>query len=75
MSSALLDAPARRFGFAGPAGGGRPTLEELLASTLHAARAHAGAEAGAQADCPLCDGAMRYADGAARCGSCGSTLA
>ena len=73
MSSALLDAPARRFGFAGPAGGGRPTLEELLASTLHAARTQA--EGGAEADCPLCDGAMHYADGAARCGSCGSTLA
>ena len=80
MSGALLDAPTLPLGHkqpAGrdrparggqPAGGGRPTLEELLASTLQAARTQA------EADCPLCHAEMRYANGAARCESCGTTL-
>jgi hypothetical protein len=86
MSGALLDAPTLPLGLnrpAGrerparggrpadgcrPAGGGRPTLEDLLAGTLHAARAHA------EADCPLCEAPMHFADGAAHCDGCGSTL-
>ena len=84
MSGALLDAPTLPLGIerhtgdrpaggqrAGgdlPAGGSRPTLEELLASTLQAARTQA------EADCPLCDAPMHFADGAAHCDACGSTL-
>ena len=76
MSSALLDAP--RFALlpsrrsADPAGGaagrGRPTLEDLLAGTLHTARTRE------EADCPVCHGPMHVVDGGARCDSCGSTL-
>jgi hypothetical protein len=69
MSSALLDAPARGFGFAQPAGGSRPTLEELLDSTWQSARASG------TADCPVCHGTMRLAHDAARCDGCGTTLA
>jgi len=90
MSGALLDAPALPLGVSRPAGqpagrdrparggrpangcqpagSGRPTLEELLASTLQAAQTQA------EAGCPLCDAPMRFADGAARCTGCGSTL-
>jgi hypothetical protein len=64
MSGALLDAPTLPLGLSRS----RPTLEDLLASTLHAARTQA------EADCPLCEGPMHFADGAARCDSCGSTL-
>jgi hypothetical protein len=70
MTSALLDSPAVGFRTGGgqAAGGRRPTLAELLSGTLHAARSQA------QADCPLCHAEMRYANGAARCESCGTTL-
>ena len=65
MSSALLDAPALPFGVAG---GGRPTLEELLDATWQSARACGSAE------CPVCHATMQLAVDAARCGSCGTTL-
>jgi hypothetical protein len=82
MSGALLDAPRRvpcapasaspaaRAALASrrPAGRGRPTLEDLLAGTLHDARTRE------EADCPVCHGAMHLVDGAARCERCGSTL-
>jgi hypothetical protein len=64
MSGALLDAPTLPLGLSRS----RPTLEGLLASTLHAARSHG------EADCPLCDAPMHFADGAAHCEACGSTL-
>jgi hypothetical protein len=71
MSSAVLDAPATLFGSksgSGPAGGRRPTLEELLDGTWRAARSHA------EAECPVCRAAMHLEDGLARCGGCGTTL-
>ena len=70
MSSALLDSPAAGFRAGGgqTAGGRRSTLAELLGGTLHAARSQA------EADCPLCHAEMHYADGAARCDGCGTTL-
>jgi hypothetical protein len=66
MSSALLDAPARRLH---TAGGRRPTLAELLDGTWRSVRGQG------EADCPLCDSAMHLADGVARCDGCGTTLA
>jgi hypothetical protein len=83
MSSALLDAPtlpfgsprpadgrlARPAGREGPAGGGRPTLEELLDATWQSARASGAA------DCPVCHATMHAANDAARCEGCGTTLA
>jgi hypothetical protein len=49
--------------------GGRPaTLEARLAHAWHEL-AHAG-----QAECPVCDTAMRLESGAGRCTSCGTTL-
>ncbi|MBA3262717.1 MAG: hypothetical protein H0T69_09675 [Thermoleophilaceae bacterium] len=71
MSSALLDAPRALFAPApqgGAAGGGRPTLEELLDGTWRTARSHA------EAECPVCHAAMHLEDGLARCGGCGTTL-
>ena len=67
MSGALLDAPTLPLGLSRPAGRSRPTLEDLLASTLHAARTQ-------DADCPVCEGPMHFAEGAAHCDACGSTL-
>jgi hypothetical protein len=72
MSTALLEAPATLFADrrrAEPAGGGRTTLAELLDDTWRAARADADAE------CPMCHAPMHLEAGAARCGSCGTTLA
>jgi hypothetical protein len=72
VSAALLDAPASLFAAApraGAAGGRRPTLEELLDGTLHTARGHA------EAECPVCHGAMHLEDQVARCSGCGTTLA
>jgi len=69
MSSALLDAPARGLGFALPAGGSRPTLEELLDAAWQNARATG------TADCPVCHATMHAANDAARCEGCGTTLA
>jgi hypothetical protein len=68
MTSALMDAPAMLFAAARRAGGGRPTLEELLDTTWRNARA-AGT-----ADCPVCHATMHHSDGTARCESCGTTL-
>jgi hypothetical protein len=71
MSAAVLDAPATLFAEArdaGPAGGRRTTLAELLDGTWRAARA------GADAECPMCHSAMHLSAGAARCDSCGTTL-
>jgi hypothetical protein len=68
MTSALMDAPAMLFASAGPPGGRRPTLEELLETTRRNARA-AGS-----ADCPVCHATMHHTDGTARCDSCGTTL-
>jgi hypothetical protein len=69
MSSALLDAPTALFGSARRAGGGRPTLEELLDTTWRAARADG------EADCPICHEAMHAEGDLARCDACGTTLA
>jgi hypothetical protein len=77
MSSAVLDAPTLPFGSARsaghglgrPAGGGRPTLEELLDATWQSARASG------TADCPVCHATMHAANAAARCEGCGTTLA
>jgi hypothetical protein len=66
MSSVLLDAPALGHR---TAGGRRPTLAELLAGTLNAARNQA------EADCPVCHSTMHLEDGGvARCAACGTTL-
>jgi hypothetical protein len=67
MSSALLEAPAPLFA-AGPAGGRRPTLEELLESRWRTARAEG------EADCPVCRATMRLEGEQARCGGCGTAL-
>jgi hypothetical protein len=69
MSSALMDAPAMLFASTRPAGGGRPTLEELLETTWRNARASG------TADCPVCHATMQLADAAVRCDGCGTTLA
>jgi hypothetical protein len=71
MTTALLESPLSVFAEASrlsPAGGNGITLEELLERTLRSA------EAGGSADCPVCQGEMRAAHGAARCSGCGSTL-
>jgi hypothetical protein len=68
MTSALMDAPAMLFASARPAGGRRPTLEELLDATWRNARA------GGSADCPVCHATMHQADGTARCEGCGTQL-
>jgi hypothetical protein len=71
MTTALLESPLSLFGEARrlrPAGGRGTTLEELLESTLRSA------QAGGEADCPVCHARMQAADGAARCSGCGSTL-
>jgi hypothetical protein len=71
MSAAVLEAPATLFGEApdaGPAGGRRTTLAELLDGTWRAARG------GAEAECPICRAAMRLEAGAVRCGGCGTRL-
>jgi hypothetical protein len=72
MSTALLEAPSTLFAPAphsGAAGGRRPTLEELLDATWRTARSHA------EAECPVCHGAMHLQGELARCGGCGTTLA
>jgi hypothetical protein len=51
-----------------PALGGGGTLEELLAATLHAARANGSAE------CPVCRARMTATRAGAECGGCGSRL-
>jgi hypothetical protein len=67
MSAALLEAPSPLFV---SDGGRRPTLEEVLDGAWRAVRSHA------EADCPVCRGAMSLADdGVARCAGCGTTLA
>jgi hypothetical protein len=77
--SAVLEAPRMLFApapasahatapAAGTAGGRRTTLAELLDETWRAARA------GADTECPMCQEPMHAAAGAARCGSCGTTL-
>jgi hypothetical protein len=79
MSAAVLEAPARLFAPApalsrapargeDPPGGRRTTLAELLDETWRAARA------GAEAECPMCQAPLHAVAGAARCGSCGTTL-
>jgi hypothetical protein len=71
MTTALLESPLSLFGDARrlrPAGGRGITLEELLESTLRSA------QAGGAAECPVCNGRMRAAEGAARCSGCGSTV-
>jgi hypothetical protein len=71
VSAAVLEAPATLFAEArdaGPAGGDRTTLAELLDGTWRAARG------GTEADCPICHGPMRLQAGAARCEGCGTTL-
>ncbi|MBN1530035.1 MAG: hypothetical protein JW895_13310 [Thermoleophilaceae bacterium] len=70
MTTAVLNIPRRRVSRDGCSGGRgrRATLEESLGATLVSARA------GEPADCPLCPGTMRAADGSAVCDSCGSTL-
>jgi hypothetical protein len=70
MSTALLEAPLTLA-----LGERRPTLAELLDATWR----HATADG--SADCPICHGAMHAepgggaGGGAARCDSCGTTLA
>jgi hypothetical protein len=71
MSAAVLEAPTTLFAHAraeDPPGGRRTTLAELLDETWRAARA------GADAECPMCQEPMHASAGAARCGSCGTTL-
>jgi tRNA(Ile2) C34 agmatinyltransferase TiaS len=71
MTTALLESPLSLFGDARrlrPAGGRGITLEELLESTLRSA------QAGGEADCPVCHARMRAEGGVARCSGCGSTL-
>jgi hypothetical protein len=72
MTTALIESrpslfPERHRGR--PAGGRGLTLEERLESAWRAIAADG------QAACPVCRGAMRAEDGAARCSACGSTLA
>ena len=67
MSSALLDAPTSLFA-AGPAGGRRPTLEELLEGRWR--NVHADGEA----DCPVCGAGMHLEAEQARCRGCGTAL-
>ena len=70
MSSALLERPlghAVRDGRARGPGRGL-TLERRLGAVL------AAAEAGNQADCPLCRGSMTLVAGEAVCDECGSRL-
>jgi tRNA(Ile2) C34 agmatinyltransferase TiaS len=70
VSAAVLDRPARLTAgerrCAGPGPG--LTLERRLAAVL------AAAEAGEQADCPVCRGHMAFVAGEARCDDCGSRL-
>ena len=48
--------------------GGRLTLERRIA------RVWEGLTAAGVAECPVCTGRMRLADGVGRCGRCGSAL-
>ena len=72
MSTALLEAPIGAYAMAA-AHGRRPTLAELLDATWRQATTHG------TADCPICHAEMQAAPGtaggAARCASCGTTLA
>ena len=70
MTGALLDRP-RSFSAgtdAGPAGGGRVTLEERLDATLRSLAADGNAE------CPVCHARMTRAGDGGECGGCGSRL-
>jgi uncharacterized paraquat-inducible protein A len=67
VSSALMEAPGLLFA-AAPAGGRRPTLEELLEGRWRTAHAEG------QAECPVCQAAMRVEGDHARCSGCGTTL-
>ena len=75
MTPALLDRPASLLadpaaaaGHAGPAGGGRMTLEERLNAVLHEARTNGSAE------CPVCHSGMTYTRAGAQCGGCGARV-
>ena len=72
MTGALLESPRSLFADADrirPAGGRGLTLEERLEGALRAAQSEGHAE------CPVCRAGMRSEGAAARCTSCGSTLA
>jgi hypothetical protein len=71
VSAAVLEAPATLFAQAreaGPAGGGRTTLAELLDGTWRTARS------GAETECPMCHAEMHLEADVARCRACGTTL-
>jgi hypothetical protein len=63
MTGAVLDRPC-----AEPADHRPVTLDELLNSTLEAARTRGSAE------CPVCHAPMTYTRAGAVCGGCGSRL-
>ena len=65
-TQATEDAERRRF--AGPGGGGRPTLGRKLELTWE------GLRAAGVASCPLCGGRMERRAAHARCGCCGTRL-
>jgi tRNA(Ile2) C34 agmatinyltransferase TiaS len=73
VTGALLDRPRSLSAAtdAGPAGGGRVTLEERLEVTLRSLVADGAAE------CPVCHARMTRAGdgGGGECGGCGSRLA
>jgi len=67
--ASMLADPATAAGHAGPAGGGRMTLEERLNAVLHEARGNGSTE------CPVCHARMAPTSAAAAaCGGCGSEL-
>jgi hypothetical protein len=75
VTPALLDRPASLLadaatpaGHAGPAGGGRLTLEERLNAILHEARTTGSTE------CPVCHSGMTYTRAGAQCGGCRARL-
>jgi hypothetical protein len=72
MTGAVLEAPLSLFSEATrprAPGGRRATLEERLNAALRAARSEGTTE------CPVCGTAsMRWEEGTAHCGGCGSTL-